>query len=82
MTFEQFSATGRDVADLGSIDETMTGEPGRVYLDALWLSFSSRDGQFWTVIGNADFVSPDREPIERRLYDFALSEGYRLAEQA
>lgn len=43
MSFDRFRATGRDVPDLGEVipSEGLAGEPGRVYLDVLFIQDTS-----------------------------------------
>lgn len=94
MTFEQFQATRKHVDDLeATLDFVITGDPevpcpGLVYLDALyieeandnWTEVQRTEGRYLLVIGRSDWHSSDLEALERRLYDFAVSEGYTLPE--
>jgi hypothetical protein len=78
MTFEEFQATGRDVADLGAIEHIAasgaTG-PGRVYMDELFMYQPAPLG--WCVpIGSHEGLFGDVVSAERALYEFAVSEGY------
>lgn len=86
MTFEQFQATGRDVPDL-AVDKDVAADhfedvtPGRVYVDGLYIErMPGNDVRRWwyLMIGNADWIThrEDLRSFERRLYDYAVSEGY------
>jgi hypothetical protein len=76
MTFEQFRATGRDVADIGptlGLPE-MHGVCGRVYVGDLHIVFLL--SRRWSVIvGNRETVSAELVDCERALYEFAVDEG-------
>jgi hypothetical protein len=86
MTFEQFQATRRTVSDLSDAieDEQLVGAPGLVYLDALfielrfedWVGSYANDYAYKLLIGRDDWCSNELEPLERKLYEFAVSEGY------
>lgn len=88
MTFDEFKATGRDVPMLDEVPGLCieSAQPGRIYLDCLWIEDASdcgtyRDdpenhpGRWYTVIGRDEFASNNIEEIERHLYEFAASEG-------
>lgn len=86
MTFETFRATGRESGDLWDEcdDASVKGRPGRVYCGCLWIEDASDwptdapgfgQGRWYTIIGRDEYQSDDLESIERRLYDFAVSEG-------
>lgn len=81
MTFDEFRATGRDVPDLGTIEHCAAQEisgPGRVYLDDDWPLVIEGRGPWYLTIGNSsEMYGPDAlESAERKLYEFAVSEGY------
>jgi hypothetical protein len=82
-TFAEFQATGRDVADLGTIDHIaasgIESGAGRVYFDGYL--FIQLIGTSWEVpIGNTSERFTVLTNAERKLYEFALSEGYINAE--
>lgn len=89
-TFEEFQATRKTVEDLGSAlkDEWLFGHPGLLYLDALyietkndsWIGFPIEPYQYYLVIGNSDWASDNLEELERKLYEFAVNEGYTQKE--
>ncbi len=92
MTFAQFQATKTHCDDLGAklSDAMWEGEPaakGNVYLDALyigavmdhWPEAARKQGAWHLLIGNCEWISDDLESLERKLYDFAVSEGYEVA---
>ena len=79
MTFEQFQATGRDVADLATIPHCAAQEmhgPGRVYLDTEWPLVIEGCNGWCLTIGNSTESSLVLEDLERDLYAFAVAEGY------
>jgi hypothetical protein len=86
MTFEQFQATRRFEPDLDAVlnDVLLRGQPGYVYLDALyieqitdaWPAETRARGAFHLLIERDEWVSGDLYDLERRLYEFALAEGY------
>lgn len=78
MTFEEFQATGRDVADVEPYAQDDEHRPGRVYVDVLYIECVS-DGRMMVTIGNGgDITGRDvtLADLERMLYEFAKSEGY------
>ena len=91
MTFEQFQATGRDVTDIESIIPDAVGaRAGRVYCGDLLHIEDTDDwadgGQGWIdgdrprwylIIANMEYAG-ELEELERRLYGFAVSEGYEI----
>lgn len=89
MTFAEFQTTRVWCDDLGAKlqDAHWEGEPdgkGNVYLDCLfieqvqphWPEASRALGKWHLLIGRADWISDDLEMLERKLYQFALDEGY------
>ena len=90
MTFEQFQATKTHCDDLGAklSDARWEDEPvpakGNLYLDALyieaiqphWPEAARKEGKWHLLIGRDEWITDDLESLERRLYDFAVSEGY------
>ena len=89
MTFEQFQATRKWCDDLGAAlaDARWEGEPaarGNLYLDVLcieqvqdhWPAAARARGRWHLLIGRDEQISDDLESLERRLYEFARSEGY------
>ena len=78
MTLDEFRATGRDVADLGAIDDAQgfTG-PGRAYLDdGLFIERILPVERWCVTIGNDQRMTAYLARAERWLYEFAVSEGY------
>jgi hypothetical protein len=89
MTFEQFRDSGRDCKDIGAAlrDDVLIGSLGRLYCDdCLYIEDTSGPGwtrvgpigRWYTLIGRAEFDSDDLAVIERKLYEFARSEGYEV----
>jgi len=89
MTFDQFRATGKDCDDLGSAlnDATWEDNPepgrGRLYLDVLYIERKPARGwlnglpqEWYLLIGRDDWLSDDLEALEKKLYEFAIAEGY------
>lgn len=85
ITFEQFQATGRDVADVelgpdldrdedgGQPEPDPVRVPGRIYLDRFEVILL--DGRWQTILGRTTHCSPHLPAIERLLYDFALAQA-------
>lgn len=82
LSFSEFQATGRNVADLSTIPHCAAQElygAGRVYLDDEWplvIESGSAPGLWCLTIGNDSHESNDLQSLERKLYQFAVSEGY------
>jgi hypothetical protein len=89
MTFEQFQATKQWSDDLGSVirDEcfdALTPATGNVYLGCLyiervgphWPEDAKAEGEWYLRLNNADWITNDLTALERKLYDWAVSEGY------
>lgn len=90
MTFEQFQATRRYRADLTKAieDARWMLEPppnGFTYLgDQLYIEFcqehwpeaARKKGLFYLLLGWDEWISNDLTALERRLYDWAITEGY------
>lgn len=85
LSFEAFQATRLKVDNLGKVlrDECLAFKPGLVYCQCTlfiedtspWLKHRD-DGRWYTLIGNCEYQSDNLEEIERKLYEFAVSEGY------
>lgn len=78
MTLEEFRATGRDVPDLGLIENLGAagfGGRGRVYGVDGDLAIEFHCGGWCLTIGNSQRVA-SLAVLERDLYEFAVSEGY------
>jgi hypothetical protein len=61
MTIDEFRSTGRDVPDLGLVlhdEETLKGQPGRVYCECFWIAARQDPGQWITIVGNGEFSGP------------------------
>lgn len=89
MTFEQFRATRTVCADLtkafpGMCWEDGPAASGLVYLDELyiedvkphWAETARKRGKWYLILCNEEFVSDDLTLLERRLYEYAKSEGF------
>lgn len=81
MSFEEFQATRRwydDLADMPDwqFDRVEGGEPGYGYLDTILYIDRLKSGEFDLVIGNREWTDRDLAALERRLFDFAINEGY------
>ena len=84
MTFKDFQATGRDVADLASLpliaaQGIESGQAGRVYADDLFIETLVLDGaptEYQLTLGSHSRISANLASLERKLYEFAVSEGY------
>lgn len=75
MTFKDFVASGRDVADLGEEIAGMEGVAGRVYVAEGGLHIE-RYGSDWLLTIYNDQIEGDLPTLERELYDFAMIEGW------
>jgi len=70
MTFEDFRATGVDVA---SVQEEMgfndgnPAKPGRIYLNACYIE-REPDGRWFCIVSNEDEISTELEDVERFLF--------------
>src|SRR4051812_14132272 len=90
LTFEQFQSTRTHCDDLGAKipDARWDHEPvpakANIYLDALyieqvadhWPETARKAGTWHLLIGRSEWISDDLESLERKLYEFAVSEGY------
>lgn len=77
MTFEDFQATRRHVADIAAatgLDLGQDVQPGHVYDSDLHI-FDMPDGRHLLVIFNDQTISADLEALERKLYAFASDEA-------
>ena len=89
MSFEKFQSTRTDCADLGAFlqDESLEGRPGLIYCGALyiekanslWPEEARERGAYDLILGRDEWISPDLETLERKLYAYALSEGFTEA---
>jgi hypothetical protein len=87
MTFEQFQATRKQCDNLGEAlrDEMLMSEKGLLYCGCLFIEDTNAwptdapgysKGRWYTLIGRSEYQSDDLQSIERKLYEFAVSEGY------
>lgn len=88
MTFEQFQASRQHCPDIGEAIKQDMGVtepvPGNLYLGSLyiearqiwWPTEAREQGAWHLLIGNVEWISDDLDMLERRLYEFAVSEGY------
>jgi hypothetical protein len=96
MTIEQFRASRQWCDDLGaklkdaSFEQDGKKARGWIYLDALfiervendWPEATRRRGDWHLILGNAEYISFDIFELERRLFDWAVSEGYDVEHAA
>jgi hypothetical protein len=88
LTFEQFQATRHYSEDIGAAisDARWEGEPpakGYLYLDGLyieevqphWPEAAKARGKWYLLIDRDDWITDDLGAFERKLYDWAESEG-------
>jgi hypothetical protein len=79
MTFEEFQATRTDCADIGAAigADMYRDEPvaGFLYHGGLYIEKHGSDG-FYLLIEREDWISADLAELERKLFEFALAEGY------
>ena len=83
MTFEQFQATRKWSDDLAAtVGSDLWGDDtacGQAYAEGLCiesaLHIEGATGEYLLTIGNMQMFG-DLETLERKLYDFAMSEGY------
>jgi len=83
MTFEQFQATRRWSDDLAAAAQSAQWGDGtscgQLYTDSLCiesaLNIEGATGEYVITIGNMQMFGA-LETLERKLYDFAVSEGY------
>jgi hypothetical protein len=87
MTFEQFQATRTWCEDLSGIaDWWDEGEKpkGNLYIGCLliehvepdWPQEARDEGEWHLLLNNCEWITNDLTALERRLYDWAVSEGY------
>lgn len=94
MTFEEFQKTRTPCADLcaavGSAPWDDKPAKGLLYLGVLyvegvqphWPEKTRALGKWHLLIGRCEWVTDDLESLERRLYDFAIGEGYTMDPEA
>lgn len=90
MTFEEFQATRRRCDDIGAVikDAHWEQEPakGNLYLDdeyplyieetqPHWPEEAKAQGRWYLIIGRSEWITDDLATLERKLYEFAGSEG-------
>ena len=75
LTLAEFSASRRECADLGRIDESVAGVAGLLYHGDAYIQGTAEEGHS-LVIGNAEYLSGDPAELEPILYAFAYGEGY------
>lgn len=81
ITIDQFRATRRESADLGSEpdiqDESLQSVAGWVYLDCLFIERMA-NGNVCLRIGNWEEIAPESGLafVEANLYEWACDEGY------
>ncbi len=88
MTFEEFQTTRQHCTDLGAklSDSMWDNEPkgiGNIYVKCLyiehiqphWPDSAKSRGQWHLILGRDEWISNDLSMLERKLYEFAVSEG-------
>lgn len=86
ISFEDFQATRKPCADIGATLGEETGTPegqkqgGLIYIDNLFIEtvepwWDDVSAQYHLLIENSTELSNDLEPLERKLYDYALASG-------
>jgi hypothetical protein len=90
MTFEQFRSTAKHCDDLGKAladahwEGDETAAKGNLYLNCLyieqvqphWPEAARREGAWHLLIGRDEWITDDLTSLERKLYDWAMAEGY------
>jgi hypothetical protein len=79
MTFEQFQASRTEVADLNvavGAEYFDAPTPGLVYAGLGLHIEKAAASAFILTIGNCQWKTGDLEDLERKLYAFALGEGF------
>lgn len=89
MTFEGFQATRTAVSNLAEKFPEMCWEEnstasGLSYLNELyiekvdetWPEDVRKRGQWYLILGRCEYITDDLAMLERRLYAYAMSEGY------
>lgn len=93
MTFQEFVATRKWSEDIGCAiaDERWAGEPppkgwlylGKLYIemtDEHWPEVARTHGKWYLILNRDETVTDDLESLERKLYAWAMAEGYTLDE--
>ena len=92
MTFEQFQSTRTECDDLGAVlsngfwDDAEKPAKGFIYCGNLyiekvqdhWPAAAKSAGQYHLLIANCEWIDYELAPLERRLYEFAVSAGYTV----
>lgn len=87
LTFEDFQGSRKycdDIAAVLSADMGTKSVPGMLYLGVLYIEMrppqgwtnASVTGRYQLVLHNTDWISDDLASLEKRLYDWAVAEGY------
>jgi hypothetical protein len=89
MTFEQFQATKQWSDDLSvqipDLRQDTGPQPkGNVYLGCLYIEYvashwpteAKAQGEWYLILSNQEWITDDLTALERKLYDWAVSEGY------
>ena len=79
MTFEQFQASRTEVADLNAAigaEYFDNSTPGFIYAGQELHIEKEAASAFILTIGNCQWKTGDLEDLERKLYAFALGEGF------
>jgi hypothetical protein len=89
LTFEQFQAARHYSEDIGAAiaDARWDGEPpargylylGELYIEEVqphWPDAAKARGKWHLLLDRDEWITDDLETLERKLYDWAASEGY------
>jgi hypothetical protein len=97
MTFEEFQATRRYCENIGALivearhDDEPLPVKGNLYLrDSLyieevqphWPENAKAEGRWHLLLGRDEWITNDLESLERKLYDWAVSEDYEMTSMA
>ena len=80
MTLEQFRSARRLVDDIQTELNVDLGAgkevPGYIYPGPTYIELDEDTGRWCLMLYSEGAVSDDIEPLEHRLYDFAVAEGF------
>ena len=95
LTIEQFRSTKKWSDNLAvdcpfhAWDEDEARHPigfmymGTLYVERVqdtWPDKAREQGDWYLIIGNCEYITKTIEPLEQKLFEFALSEGYSMEE--
>lgn len=87
LSFVEFQRTQKPCDDLGAAlsDEALANQPGLLYCDCLYIETATphwtnpQNLRYHLLLGRDDWLSNNLEDLERKLYRFAVDEGYCAA---